>query len=200
MTSPPRPGPRVPKSGGAVSQPLGRFLLWLFGWRLAGISPDLPQCVLIVAPHTSNWDFLFGIAAKWALGLRVRFVAKHTLFRFPLGFFMRGVGGMPVDRSASSGLVERVAAEFATGEPLYLVIAPEGTRKRVAHWRTGFHRVAVMAKVPVLPVALDYKARAIRLEPFYTPTGDYATDLTALRALYTPEMACRPESYAVPEP
>lgn len=193
-------GAAVPKSGGHVSEPLGRLLLWLFGWRLAGTSPEAPQCVLVVAPHTSNWDFLFGLAAKWALRLRVRFIGKHTLFRFPLGIFMRGVGGIPVDRSQSGGFVERVAAEFALGEPLYVVIAPEGTRRRVERWKTGFHRIAVEARVPILPVALDYAAREVRLLPMYTPTGDYATDLQALSACFTPAMACRPENYAVPLP
>ncbi len=193
-------GAAVPKSGGHVSEPLGRLLLWLFGWRLAGTSPEAPQCVLVVAPHTSNWDFLFGLAAKWALRLRVRFIGKHTLFRFPLGIFMRGVGGIPVDRSQSGGFVERVAAEFALGEPLYVVIAPEGTRRRVERWKTGFHRIAVEARVPILPVALDYAAREVRLLPMYTPTGDYATDLQALSACFTPAMACRAENYAVPLP
>lgn len=193
-------GARVPKSGGRITQPLGRLLLWITGWRLAGTSPEAPQCVLVVAPHTSNWDFLFGMAAKWALRLRVRFVGKHTLFRFPLGVFMRGVGGIPVDRSASGGFVERVAAEFAIGEPLYLVIAPEGTRRRVERWKTGFHRIAVEARLPILPVALDYAAREVRLLPMYMPTGDYATDLRALAALFTPAIACRPDNYAPPIP
>lgn len=192
-------GPAVPKSAGRFTQPLGRLLLRLTGWKLAGTSPEARQCVLVVAPHTSNWDFLFGLAAKWALRLRVRFVGKHTLFRFPLGVFMRGVGGIPVERGASSGLVLRVAAEFASGEPLYLVIAPEGTRRRVAQWRTGFHRIAVAARVPILPVALDYAAREVRLLPIYTPTGDYATDLQALSAHFSAAMACRPENYAVPD-
>lgn len=199
-STPPVLGPAVPKSGGRLTRPLGRLLMRLFGWRLAGTSPAAPQCVLVVAPHTSNWDFLFGLAAKWALRLRVRFVGKHTLFRFPLGVFMRGVGGIPVDRSAAGGFVEKVATEFGRGEPLYLVIAPEGTRKRVSQWKTGFHRIAVAARVPILPVVLDYAAREVRLLPMYTPTGDYATDLAALAAYYDPAMACRPENYAVPAP
>ncbi len=192
-------GPGVPKSAVFVSRALGRLILRLSGWRLQGISPDRPQCVLLVAPHTSNWDFLFGLAAKWALGLRVRFLGKHTLFRFPLGIFMRAVGGMPVDRRAAEGYVEKVGGFFAHGAPLYIVIAPEGTRRRVARWKTGFHRIAMSAGVPILPVALDYSARAVRLLPYYEPTGDYPRDLAALRALFAPGMARHPENYAVPE-
>lgn len=179
---------------------LGGLVLRLAGWRLEGVSLNRPQCVLVVAPHTSNWDFVFGLAAKWALGLRVRFIGKHTLFRFPLGVFMRAVGGIPVDRRATEGYVERAAALFAGGAPLYLVIAPEGTRRRVPRWKTGFHRIAMRAGVPILPVALDYSRRAVRLLPFYVPTGDYPRDLAALSAAFRPEMGCHPENYAVPEP
>lgn len=193
-------GPAVPKSGGLATRALGGLLLRLMGWRLEGRSPNRPQCVLVVAPHTSNWDFVVGLAAKWALGLRVRFIGKHTLFRFPLGVFMRAVGGVPVDRRATEGYVERTAALFADGAPLYLVIAPEGTRRRVPRWKTGFHRIAMRAGIPILPVALDYSSRAVRLLPFYEPTGDYRRDLEALSAQYRPEMGRRPENYAIPEP
>ncbi|HET7291357.1 MAG TPA: lysophospholipid acyltransferase family protein [Vicinamibacteria bacterium] len=192
-------GPRVPKSGGRLTRPLGRLLLRLTGWRVLGEFPDIAQCVLIVAPHTSNWDFLFGLAAKWALGLRVRFVGKHTLFRFPLGVLMRGVGGIPVDRHSATGFAERVAAEFADGAPLWLVVAPEGTRRRVTRWKSGFHRIAMAARVPILPVALDYASRAVRALPLHVPSGKYAADLRVLAANFTPEMACTPARYAPPE-
>jgi 1-acyl-sn-glycerol-3-phosphate acyltransferase len=154
--------------------------------------------VLIVAPHTSNWDFVFGLAAKWALGLSVRFIGKHTLFRFPLGLLMRRVGGIPVDRHSAGGFAERVATEFASGDALWLVVAPEGTRRRVTHWKTGFHRIAIAARVPILPVALDYGAREVRALPLYAPSGDYAADLAALSAHFTSAMACEPARYAQP--
>jgi 1-acyl-sn-glycerol-3-phosphate acyltransferase len=197
---PPRLGPEAPRSGGLAARALGGLVLRVAGWRLEGSSPNRAQCVLLVAPHTSNWDFVIGLAAKWALGLRVRFVGKHTLFRFPLGVLMRAVGGIPVDRRAPEGYVEKAAAFFTGGAPLYLVIAPEGTRRRVLRWKTGFHRIAMSAGVPILPVALDYSVRAVRLLPFYEPTGDFRQDLAALSALFRPEMACHPENYAVPAP
>jgi 1-acyl-sn-glycerol-3-phosphate acyltransferase len=191
-------GPNVPKSDGRLTRPLGRLMLRLTGWRVEGEFPDLGQCVLIVAPHTSNWDFVFGLAAKWALGLRVRFIGKHQLFRFPLGVLMRGVGGIPVDRHSAEGFAERVAAEFASGLPLWLVVAPEGTRRRVTRWKSGFHRIARAARVPILPVALDYAARSVRALPLYTPSEDYAADLQALSAHFTSAMACEPARYAPP--
>jgi 1-acyl-sn-glycerol-3-phosphate acyltransferase len=191
-------GPAAPRSPGRFTRALGRRLLRLWGWRIEGGPLDQPRCVMVVAPHTSNWDFIHGLCAKWALGLSVRFLAKHTLFRFPFSAFLRAIGGIPVDRRATNGLVERVASLFVPDAPLYLVVTPEGTRRRVPTWRTGFHRIAVAAGVPILPVAFDYPARTVRLLRYYTPTGDYAADLRALSEHFTPLMARHPESYAVP--
>ena len=191
-------GPEAPRSPGGFTRALGRLMMRVTGWRLESVPLDRPRCVLVVAPHTSNWDFVHGLAAKWALGLSVRFLAKRALFRFPLGPFLRAVGGLPVDRGATWGLVERIAAQFSPDRPLYLVVTPEGTRRRVPTWKTGFHRIAVAAGVPILPVAFDYRTRTVRLLPYYTPTGDYATDLRALSSNFTPQMALYPESYAVP--
>jgi 1-acyl-sn-glycerol-3-phosphate acyltransferase len=191
-------GPEAPRSPGGFTRALGRLMMRLTGWRIESGLLDRPRCVLVVAPHTSNWDFLHGLAAKWALGLSVRFLAKRALFRFPLGQFLRAIGGIPVDRSATWGLVEKIAAQFSPDQPLYLVVTPEGTRRRVPTWKSGFHRIAVAAGVPILPVAFDYGKRTVRLLPYYTPTGDYATDLRALSANFTPQMARHPDSYAVP--
>ena len=191
-------GPEAPRSPGRFTRALGRLMLRAGGWRVEGGPLDRPRCVLVVAPHTSNWDFVHGLGAKWALGLSVRFLAKRALFRFPLGAFLRAIGGIPVDRGATEGLVGRIAAQFVPDGPLYLVVTPEGTRRRVPAWKTGFHRIAVAAGVPILPVAVDYRERAVRLLPYYTPTGDYATDLRALSAHFRPEMARYPESYVVP--
>jgi 1-acyl-sn-glycerol-3-phosphate acyltransferase len=156
----------------------------VLGWRLEGGFPDLPKFVIIVAPHTSNWDFPVGVAAKLALRLQVTFLGKNTLFRFPLGIIMRALGGMPVDRSASNDLVSGITAEFARREKLVIVVAPEGTRKRVERWKTGFYHIARGANVPVVPVALDWGNRAVRIgAPFFT-TGDIARDMAVLQDWY----------------
>ena len=153
----------------------------MLGWRVDGQIPNLRKFVLIVAPHTSNWDFPVGIGAKLALGLGAIWLGKHTLFSFPLGIILRGLGGIAVDRSASNDVVQQVAGEFAKRDRLALALAPEGTRKQVERWRTGFYRIAHAARVPIVPVALDWERRAIRLmEPFIT-TGNVDADIAALR-------------------
>jgi 1-acyl-sn-glycerol-3-phosphate acyltransferase len=115
--------------------------------------------VLAVAPHSSNWDFVHGVAVVFALGVQVSFVAKHTLFRGPLGGFMRWVGGLPVDRSRPDGFVEGIVEAFARPEPLWFAVTPEGTRTRVARFKTGFYRIALAAGVPIVPVVVNYRRR-----------------------------------------
>ena len=150
-------------------------------WRIDGEIPNLPKFVLIVAPHTSNWDFVIGIAARSALGIRVLFLGKDSLFRFPFGTAMRALGGVPVDRSASHDVVHAIVAEFTRRDRMILGVAPEGTRKRVERWRTGFYHIARGAGVPILPVALNYGARAVQIGALFTTTGDRDRDVAELR-------------------
>lgn len=176
--------PSLPRRGNAFSRWLGRTLLALGGWRIEGEVPDRPKLVAIVAPHTSNWDFVLGIAAVFALGLRVRFLGKHTLFRPPLGWLMRWLGGTPVVRETPQGAVADAADMIRREERVLLGIAPEGTRTRGTPWRSGFYNIALAAQVPILPVAFDGAARAVRLFPPLEPGGDYAADLARLQAHY----------------
>jgi 1-acyl-sn-glycerol-3-phosphate acyltransferase len=189
-------GPSVQRAHGPLAAALGRLGMGLTGWRFEGVVPDVAKMVLIVAPHTSNWDFLVGLQAKLALRIGCAFVAKHTLFRWPLGVFMRWLGGVPVNRAAASGFVEEVVRRLRAAERMTVVIAPEGTRRRVDSWKSGFYRIAVEAGVPILPVAFDYPRRAIVFAPLFHPTGDYDKDLPALRAVYRPELGLKPENYA----
>lgn len=148
---------------------MGRGWLRLTGWRVEGEFPDVARCVLALAPHSSNWDFVHGVAVVFALGLRVSFVAKHTLFRGPLGRFMRWVGGLPVDRSRPHGLVEGIVAAFTRPDALWFAVTPEGTRTRVPRFKTGFYRIALAAQVPIFPVAVNYRRRALVLLPLVAP-------------------------------
>lgn len=195
MPAIPTLGVNVPQRGNAFSRAIGRLGLVVMRFHLEGSVPDVPRVVLIVAPHTSNWDFLVGLFAKLALNLRARFIAKHTLFRGPFGSFLRWLGGIPVDRKAAGGVVENAIETLRGAEKLYLVLTPEGTRKKVPAWRSGFYRIALGAGVPILPVAFDYQKRAIRFEPLFEPTGDYDADLPALRSGFDAAMAYRPENY-----
>lgn len=176
--------PSLPRRGNAFSRALGRGVLALAGWRIEGEFPDRPKLVAIVAPHTSNWDFVVGVAAVYALGLRVRFLGKHTLFRFPLGLLMRWLGGTPVVRETPQGAVGAAVEMMAREDKVLLGLAPAGTRTRGAPWRSGFYHIAVAARAAILPVAFDYGRRAIRLFPVLEPGGDYESDLPKLQVLY----------------
>ncbi len=141
--------------------------------------------VMIAAPHSSNWDFIVGVAAKLGMRLRVKFLAKDSLFRFPLGLLMRELGGIPIDRSSSNAVVTSTIAEFQRRAQLILVIAPEGTRKHVSRWRTGFYHIAHGAGVPIVTAAFNWGERAIQIgAPFYT-TGDVEADLRALQERFS---------------
>ncbi len=176
--------PSLPRRGNALTKALARGLLTLFRWRVDGELPDRAKMIAIVAPHTSNWDFVVGILVVFALGLRVRFLGKHTLFDPPLGGLMRWLGGTPVMRDTPQGAVADAAQVIRREERVLLGIAPEGTRTRGKPWRSGFYNIALAARVPLLPAAFDYGRKALRLFPLFEPSGDYEADLARLQALY----------------
>ncbi len=158
--------------------------------------PALQQFVAIVAPHTSNWDFPICIFAMFGVGLRLTFLGKHTLFRFPVKGLLYWFGGEPLDRSVSGGWVKVAIARFGTGAPWVLGVSPEGTRKRIEPWRLGFYRIAVGAGVPIVSVALDYSRRRLWIaEPFW-PTGQEGDDLRELQTHFSAAMALYPAKFA----
>jgi 1-acyl-sn-glycerol-3-phosphate acyltransferase len=174
---------------------IGRAWLGVMGWRLEGALPPAPRYVLIVAPHTTNADFFVGLAAKWALGLRAKWLGKHTIFRGPLGWLLRALGGVAVDRSHPDGTVDAVLAEMEAAPTFVLALAPEGTRRLTDGWKSGFYRIAVAARVPILPVAFDWSTRRILLRTPFQPTGDPAADILQLRGMYHKGMARHPELF-----
>ncbi|HSB55067.1 MAG TPA: lysophospholipid acyltransferase family protein, partial [Gemmatimonadales bacterium] len=193
------PVPGCPRRGGPLTQWLGRTLLRLGGWRVEGRLPDEPRFVLIVAPHTSNWDFILGLLAMFTIGIRLSWLGKHSIFRFPIVGLLRWLGGEPVDRRVHHGIVEAAIDRFRSRRQWVLGIAPEGTRKRVEQWKTGFYLIAVGADVPILPVAFDYSRRVVDLGTLFRPTGDQEADIPAIRARYRKEMARHPENFVEPE-
>ncbi len=176
----------VPQFPRGAAREFAAWLLGRCGWRLRGEMPDLPRVVLVVAPHSSWWDGFWGLLFKVALGVEVAFMAKRELFVGPLGWLLRRLGGIPVERSAAHGLVEDMAARFAASERLWLVLAPEGTRREVAEWKSGFWRIARAAAVPVLPVAFDYSGRSIILGSPLPAGDDLEAHLRVLRGFYAP--------------
>jgi 1-acyl-sn-glycerol-3-phosphate acyltransferase len=178
-----------------VLRALGRGALRALGWRVEGFIPDVPRCVIIVAPHTSNWDFVVGFATMLALDLKLTWLGKHQIFRGPFGALWRRFGGVPVHRDAPDGVVEQAAAVLAPSRSAFLAIAPEGTRRKVERWKSGFWRIARAAGAPILPVAFDYRTRAVVLGALFAPTADYDADLAALQRGFSAEMARNPGNY-----
>ncbi|MGY0800048.1 1-acyl-sn-glycerol-3-phosphate acyltransferase [Lysobacter sp. A286] len=164
---------------------LGRSVLRLGGWRMLGEFPDLPKVVLIGAPHSSNWDGIWGFAAKLALGLDIKILGKDSLFRLPLlGFVLTGLGVIPVNRSAASGVVGQVVEMLERADRFWIGLAPEGTRKPVEHWRTGFWKIAHAAQVPVLPVYFHYPDKVLVVAAPISLSDDMSADIARIRQWY----------------
>ncbi len=186
----------MPRWGNAVTRGIGRWALRLFGWGFEGRIPNEPKLVAIAAPHTCTADVFVGLAVILALGVRVRWLGKHTIFWRPLGSVLRWLGGIPVNRTAPSGMVGDVVRLIRREPQLFLGLAPEGTRARVEQWKSGFYRIATAAGVPIVPVALDYSRHRIVIGEPLTPTGDYAADVKRLRSHFHAGMARHRERYA----
>ena len=168
---------------------LAHWLLSRMGWRIAFEGLPTLQGVAVVYPHTSNWDFIVGILAKWAIGIPAHFWGKDTLFRVPVfGRWLRWVGGLPIDRRTAHGAVGQMIDTFAEharqGRLLWLGLAPEGTRRLTPGWRSGFYQVALGAGVPLGIVRLDWGRRELRFVDFFTLSGDEAADYAQLQTLF----------------
>ncbi len=137
----------------------------MLGWQFIGVIPDVPKMVIVGAPHTSNWDFFIFLAALQHFDMKVKFLGKHTLFRWPFGWMFRKVGGIPVDRGTPGGIVSQVAEAFAAADRMILVVAPEGTRKAAPEWKSGFLQIAEAAAVPVVFAGVDGAAKTLTIGP-----------------------------------
>mgnify|MGYP003525029589 FL=1 len=173
--------------------PQNRFMRWLArqlmragGWRMVGAFPDLPKAVLVGAPHSSNWDGIWGFTAKIALGLDIRIIGKHQLFWWPLGPILRWIGVIEVNREAAQGLVGQLSQRFADEEKFWLGLAPEGTRKRVERWKPGFWKIAKAAGVPVVPAYFHYPDKVIGIGEPFVLSDDMDADIARIRAWYAP--------------
>jgi 1-acyl-sn-glycerol-3-phosphate acyltransferase len=177
------------------------LLLWFRrgGWTISGTLPPDPKFVLMGASHTSNWDFLVFLGAVQGLGRKVHFIGKHSLFRWPLGGFMRALGGIPVDRGSRQDLVGQVVAQFHAHDEFILVVAPEGTRSRTSEWKTGFYQIALKAGVPIVAAGPDFPTRRGVFGPVIRPTGDYAADMKPAFAFFRTLTPRHPERAAFPE-
>jgi 1-acyl-sn-glycerol-3-phosphate acyltransferase len=176
---------------------IGRFVLWVSGWKQLSSPPDEPKYVAIAAPHTSNWDLVLLLAVAWVNRVKLSWMGKHTLFRGPLGWLLRRFGGIPIDRRSRHNVVEQMAEVFRQAKRLILAIPPEGTRKHTGHWKSGFYHIARLAQVPIIPGALDYARKEASAGPPILPGEDTLLgDMQRIRAFYAGKLGRFPELMA----
>ncbi len=161
-----------------------RVYLRIFGWQMEGRPPDFSKYVVVAAPHTTNWELPTGLMMAFAFRMKVYWMGKDSLFRRPFGAFFRWLGGIPVNRSKSTGLVAQTVQTFNEHERLIILMAPEGTRSKIGHWRSGFYHIANGARVPLVLGFLDYRRKVGGIGPAVIPSGDIESDMKEIRAFY----------------
>lgn len=168
-----------------MKRAISKFLFKLFGWDIEDQAPKIAfKAVLVHAPHTSNWDFIIGRMASWVYRLPVKFLIKKELFFFPLGWILKSMGGIPVDRSKNNNLTDQIAKLFSENDELAIIFTPEGTRKYNPKWKKGFYYLAIKSDVPIVLTFIDYKNKRGGFGPTFTPTGDVNKDIETIKDFY----------------
>ena len=173
---------------------LSRWLIRTLGWTLEVDLPDLRKYVVIAAPHTSNWDFPLGILVARAINLNIHWMGKHTIFRWPFGMFFRAIGGTPVQRDRGQNHIQQMADLFDRSGQMVLALAPEGTRSKTDHWKTGFHYIARAAKVPIVMCYLDFRLKQVGVGGMFYPGNDIEMDFKWIREFYAHKRGKNPEN------
>lgn len=163
---------------------LSGLLLKCAGWTVHITVPDYPKCLICVAPHTSNWDFILGKLAYASVSRKAGFLMKETWFFPPLGWIFRAIGGIPVPRRKGSSLTAAIVEKYRTSKRLTLAVTPEGTRARTEHWRTGFLHIVLEADIPLVLGILDYGTRTVTIDTRFVPTGDIEADMDSIKDYY----------------
>ena len=171
----------------------------ILGWKTKVTVPHYDKCVICAAPHTSNWDLIIGKLFYGSMGLKSFFMMKKEWFAFPMGFFFRAVGGIPVDRSRKTSLVDQMAARFAMPGEFNLAITPEGTRKANPEWKKGFYFIALKAQVPIALAAIDYSTKTILMTKAFVPTGDFEKEMREIKLFYKDFKGKHPELFTIGE-
>ncbi len=174
---------------------LSKFILKLMGWKIGQVLPEISKCVIAVAPHTSNMDFIIGKLGYTAVGRTTNFLIKKSWFVFPFNLFFNSIGGIPVDRDRRTSITEKMAVEFEKRDKFQLALTPEGTRKRTKKWKKGFYFIALKANVPIVLVALDYGTKTVSFLDTFYPTGDVDGDIKAIRLKYNHVEGRHPENF-----
>lgn len=172
-----------------------RFLLRLLGWKIDETTPeDIKQCVIVVGPHTSNWDFIIGRMAFKYYGVKSKFLIKKEAFFFPFGYFLKWMGGIPVDRKKNNNLTEYAVKLFKENEVLFLTFTPEGTRSYNANWKKGFYYIAQKANVPIYIAYMDYEKKIGGFHSILEPTGDVDADMKYIKSILSKYKGKYPEN------
>ncbi|WP_129593765.1 1-acyl-sn-glycerol-3-phosphate acyltransferase [Seramator thermalis] len=177
-------------------QKISKIILKTLGWKITNIIPDIPKCVLAIAPHTSNWDFLIAKLAYTSLGRNAHFLIKKEWFFFPFNLFFKSIGGIPVDRSKKQSMTDIMAEEFGKRDRFQIAITPEGTRKRVTEWKRGFYYIADKAQVPIVLIGLDYKNKIISFLDVFTPTSHVEEDMLTIQSRYKGLSGKNPDNFS----
>ena len=180
-----------------LKRALGRFVLSISGWKIAGELPKTEKYVLIAAPHTSNWDLVYMLAIAFVLDMRINWMGKDSLFKAPFGFVLKWLGGVAIDRSKANNVVQAMADEFTKRDRLILAVPPSGTRGRREHWKSGFYHIARCANVPIVMGYLDYATKTGGFGAHLTPTDDLAADMDVIRAFYAQQAGKFPDKVSV---
>ena len=181
-----------------VRRAIGWLFLKIAGWKPIGGMPSEGRYVLIAAPHTTNWDMPYMLAISWCLNVKIHWIGKKSLFKFPFGWIMKALGGIPVDRSKRQNTVQQVAQWMLARDHAIVVVPPEGTRSKTPFWKSGFYHIAREAQVPITLGFLDYANKCGGFGPQFTPTDDPKADMEHFRAFYQPHMAKFTAKYTVP--
>ncbi len=177
----------------------GLLLKWA-GWKVDVTAPDYPKCIICVAPHTSNWDFILGKLAYSSIGRKAGFLMKEDWFFFPLGCILKAIGGVPVARkNKRRSLVEELVERFNSATRLVIAITPEGTRSRTAKWHSGFLQIAYQAHVPIVLGVIDYATKTVIVRDTFHPTEDIATDMRIIKNYYKPYSGKYPDKFTTDE-
>lgn len=163
---------------------IATFFLFIMGWKPKGKIPDIKKFILIAAPHSTNWDFVFFLLIVFKFKIHAHWMGKHTLFKWPFKGMLKRLGGIPVYRSEKANIVQSLAETFERSKELIITIAPSGTRKKVVKWKTGFYYIACQAKVPIVFGFIDYKKKIAGVGPIFNPSGDINQDMTLIKSFY----------------
>lgn len=181
-----------------ISQKIASFIYKrIFGWKYVVETPDFDKCIICAAPHTSNWDFVIGKLFYKAIGRKTYFMMKSDWFFFPLGYIFKWMGGIPVNRSKRTSLVEQMVEKIERAEKITIAITPEGTRSPNPNWKKGFYYIAQQAGIPIVLYGIDYKTKTIVSDKVCYPSGDFDKDMAEIKAYFMRFHGRHPENFAV---